>query len=39
VLLSAAESMSLDGETEVNGEMSDAEIVRIVTTDGKNEAD
>jgi hypothetical protein len=31
--------MSLEGETEVIGEMSDMEIVRIVTPDGKNEAD
>jgi hypothetical protein len=39
VMLNAAECMSLDGETEVIAEMSDAEIVRFVTTDGTNEGE
>jgi hypothetical protein len=39
VLLDAAQFMSLDGETEVIAEMSDAEIVQFVTTDGTNQAD
>lgn len=39
VLLNATQLTFLDGETEAIAAMSDAEIVRFVTTDGTNEAD